>query len=340
MLVHYRRLSLATHPWHSQLTEGYHYRVYQEQTGVDWRLIRLALMSEKHLASQSFVVAGWNHPTAWLLLTLLALRRGNFVIWTDTPNLARIRSGWFQKARRVFLRWVFGRARYIMGTGMPALRALEIMGASSAKLVNYPYWIDLNMYKTIRVIRSTPGSPLVFLSSGRIQNDLKGHDIAIQALAVVARRDLVSFEYRIAGAGPDTDALLALAKTLGIGERVKLLGWLEPGELIEQMRMADIFIHPSSVHEPYGVAVIEAMTVGLPVLASDVTCAALDRVKPGVNGYIHRAGDINQLAEHIIDLATDRGRIAIMSDHAQLTAMQWPLSKGVISIKMLLCNSK
>lgn len=336
LLVHYRRLSLPSHPWHSQLTEGYDYRTYREWVGVDWRLIRLGLASGKHRASQAFVVAGWNYPTAWLLLTLLALRRANFVIWTDTPNLARTRSGWRQKTRRSFLRWVFARARHVMGTGAPALRALEAMGAPRIKLVNYPCWIDLNVYATTRAARNEFRSPVVFLSSSRIQNDLKGHDVAIRALAVAARQNAGTFEYRIAGAGPDADTLLALAEALGIGDQVKLLGWLEPGELIEQMRTADVLIHPSPVHEPYGVAVIEAMAAGLVVMASDVTCAALDRIDHGVNGFVHRAGDVAELATQIGKVFENHMVIYEVGLRARFTAEQWPIDRAVKIIRAVI----
>jgi glycosyltransferase involved in cell wall biosynthesis len=290
------------------------------------------------VGSQAFVVTKWDHLTVWLLLALLALRRANFLIWTDTPNLMLARRGWRQRARRIFLRWVFGQARYVMGTGQPALRALAAMGAPRSRLVNFPYWIDVNLYRTARAIRASSRSPLVFLSSGRIQNELKGHDIAIRALALLARQDAVGFEYRVAGAGPDADALLRLANAFSIGDRIKLLGWLEPRELIGQMEAADVFIHPSPVHEPYGVAVIEAMAAGLPVLASDVTCAALDRIEQGVNGYIHRAGDVEQLAEHMLRLAQDPVHAATMGESARWTASQWPLSKAATTLKTLLGN--
>ena len=91
--------------------------------GVDWTLLQLALRQVSGHQPLAFIVGGWNHPTAWLLLLLLGLRRANFMIWTDTPDLVRKRVGLRQTVRREFLRWVFERARYVMGTGQPAMQA-------------------------------------------------------------------------------------------------------------------------------------------------------------------------------------------------------------------------
>lgn len=117
---------------------------------------------------------------------------------------------------------------------------------------------------------------------------------------------------------------------------MKLLGWLEPDALIAQLGEADVFIHPSPVHEPYGVAVLEAMAAGLPVLASEVTCAGLDRIEPEVNGFLHPAGHSAVLAEQILILLEAPARRADMGAAALRTAREWPLTRGVRLIRRLI----
>jgi len=114
------------------------------------------------------------------------------------------------------------------------------------------------------------------------------------------QNDKLNFEYIIAGTGPDVEKIVKLAEELGVAERIKLLGWVEPDEIKEIFHIFDIMIHPSPVDEPYSVAVIEAMAVGLVVVASEVTFAVLDRIKHGINGYIYKAGDVEELADRII----------------------------------------
>lgn len=341
LLVHYRHLSLGTHPWQTQLASGYRYRAYKSVLGLDWTLVRLALSRRSRLDSCWFIIAGWDHPTAWMLLLLFGLRRAKYLIWTDAPDIGRERKGWRDGIRQTFLRWAFRRARYVMGTGRPTLSALKAMGAPAGKLVNFPYWIDLDLYTPRSPV---PGNdddadgPLVCVSLGLVLNRRKGHDIAVRAIAAAAAECPGPFEYRIIGIGPDEQRLRHLAEGLGIGDRVKLLGWQEPGEVRRLLQQADIFIHPSPTHEPYGVAVLEAMATGLPVLASDRTCAALDRVEPGVSGFIHEAANIGQLASHLSDLLNDESRREWMGGNALATARQWPLSRGVQQIRQLVVS--
>ncbi|TWI34803.1 glycosyltransferase [Mesorhizobium tianshanense] len=341
--VHYRRSAISSHPWQSSFTEGYNCRTFRHILGVDWKTIRLSFGQRSRGRVKWFIVGGWNHPTAWLTLLSLCVQRGNVIIWTDTPDQSRVRRGFRQWARSIFLRWVFTRARFIMGTGKPALHALELMGAPKAKLVNFPCWIDERSYLASveeRASRRREGRPIVFLSSGLVQNSRKGHDVALRSFAVARGYCGQPFEYRIAGSGPDEGAVRSLAESLGLQDCVKLLGWLEPEELIGQLAQADVFIHPSPVHEPYGVAVLEAMAAGLAILASDRTCAAIDRIIPGVNGEIHKSGDHEALAIHISSLLSAPNEIARLGEAAASTASQWPLARGKSKIKNLICREE
>lgn len=225
-----------------------------------------------------------------------------------------------------------------MGTGKPAVEVLKIMGARDSQLVVFPYWIDLNPYKNPPASHLLPevDRPLRFISIGRIVNDLKGHNLVLQALAQInlTRKESLC-EYYVVGSGADEAAILQQAAELGLSERVKVLGWLEPKEIIEQLARADVLIHPSPVHEPYGVAVIEGMAAGKPVLASNVTCAGLDRIEEGINGFIHPAGDVKAIADHLNYFLDRPEQAAKMGKEAIETAHKWPISIGVNIIKSL-----
>jgi glycosyltransferase involved in cell wall biosynthesis len=108
--------------------------------------------------------------------------------------------------------------------------------------------------------------------------DHKGHDVLVRALPEVP--DLVC---AILGEGPRREALLTLARRLGVAARVHLVGARD--DVARWLATADLFVHPS-VEEGLGQAVIEAGLAGAPVVTTDAgglpelgvgrTCAARD----------------------------------------------------------------
>jgi teichuronic acid biosynthesis glycosyltransferase TuaC len=93
---------------------------------------------------------------------------------------------------------------------------------------------------------------------------LKGHDLAIAALAHVPRAHLA-----IAGGGPLREALIRQATDLGLVDRVHLLGSLKPDAMARWLSAADVFVLPSE-REGLANAWIEALACGTPLVISDV----------------------------------------------------------------------
>ena len=71
-------------------------------------------------------------------------------------------------------------------------------------------------------------------------------------------------------AGRVTDDLKALATQLGIADRVRFTGWIEDADVEGLYRLATAFAYPS-LHEGFGLPVLEAMHRGVPVVCSDAT---------------------------------------------------------------------
>jgi phosphatidylinositol alpha-1,6-mannosyltransferase len=99
----------------------------------------------------------------------------------------------------------------------------------------------------------------------------KGHDRVITAmpLLIAGGHDVV---YAVAGDGDDRNRIVALAAAAGLSDRLKFLGALEPGRLLDAYRMADLFVMPST-GEGFGIAFLEAMASGTPVLGLAVAGA-------------------------------------------------------------------
>jgi teichuronic acid biosynthesis glycosyltransferase TuaC len=73
--------------------------------------------------------------------------------------------------------------------------------------------------------------------------------------------------YRVIGDGPERDSLAALARQLGLQERVEFTGRLDHEEALRRGRDASVFVMPST-DEAFGVAYVEAMAAGLPAIGA------------------------------------------------------------------------
>jgi glycosyltransferase involved in cell wall biosynthesis len=331
LIVHYRDRQVSSHPWRSSLAEGYNATYYKTSAGVDWSVVALGF-TDPHAF---FCVAQWNHATTQIFLTLLRLLRRQYVLWTDTPNLLRHRSRLRAELRARWLRWVFSGAARIMGTGRPALQNLARMGASVDRLVNFPFLIDLRLFAPERAspLPLGAGCPVRFLSSGRLDNHLKGHDLAIRALALAASKTKQRFQYFIAGHGPDEFELKELARQSGLKDSIFFLGWVEPEVLPSVYRNSHVLIHPSPSHDPFPNAILEGMAAGLVVLGSDVSGSAVDRIEHGVNGFIHSAGDVSMLAAQITELLQNRAMLPEIGMRARCSAEEWTPERALNTIR-------
>ena len=323
----------ARHPWKKRLMRGFNARPIRQAAGIDWDLLREAVWSRNAMV----VIAGWNVPAVILFASLLAVRRAAFVLWTDTPDVDAYRPAMKAALRARWLRWLFDRARAVMGTGTPALDALREMGCPAGKLLKFPFFVDLENYHGSKA--ASPAEKVMrFVSVGRIENAVKGHHLAVEALGRVSERTRrPDWKYTIAGGGPDAEKLRALIASRGLDGRIRVTGWLEPDEVGDVLRRSDVLIHPS-LRDAYPAAVLEAMASGLPVIGSDAAGSVLDRVVHMQNGWIHAAGDVSQLSEQIEWALQHRGDVTEMGRAARLTAEEWPVSRAVEIIRSVLAG--
>lgn len=335
--VYFRQIGVSSHPWKSALAEGYKSQVYNMVLGVDWQVVSLPFRDPQGF----FLIAGWDHPTSQLLLTLLRIFRFKYGLWTDTPNLNRPRTPIKSFLRSIWLKWIFGGAAQILGTGKIGVENLHKMGAKSEKLINFPTFLNLADYDLDTETRQYDRDrPLRFISSGTIKNSVKGHDLAIRALSIAAHEcQDITFEYYIAGTGPDEPELQKLVARLGLEDRVKFLGWTEPETLREYYLKAHALIHPSPTHDPYPNAVMEGMAAGLVIFGSDVSGSVTDRIEDGVSGFIHQAGNVEQLAAQIVAYLNHPAGFANMGTRARRTSEEWPIDYGVRTIRTILAQN-
>lgn len=130
--------------------------------------------------------------------------------------------------------------------------------------------IDLSKFEGITVDKSAkrseigvPEDATLLFSVGEL-NENKNHQLVIRAMA---RLNMPKLHYAIAGVGDQRDALLALAKELGVDQQVHLLGYRR--DIAELNHIADIFCFPS-YREGLSVSLMETMAMGLPCMVSRI----------------------------------------------------------------------
>jgi len=120
----------------------------------------------------------------------------------------------------------------------------------------------------------------------------KGFDVFIRAIRMLADRKL-TFRAVIAGAGEDDASLRQLVSDLGLNDVIQFTGWLE--DKVNFYDSVDIFCVPS-LHEPFGIVILEAFAHALPVISSDSEGAS-EIIKHNENGLIVPKGDAEALAD-------------------------------------------
>lgn len=146
--------------------------------------------------------------------------------------------------------------------------------------------------------------PPFIVTAGRLHPD-KGLDVAIDALAL-ARREVPDLRLVVLGdATPGWEhypaELRRRAAARGVGDAVELAGYTARPEL--RWAGAGAYVQASR-HEPFGIAVAEAMAVGLPVVVSDAG-GLPELVLGGRLGLVVPAGDAAALAAAVVRLVTD-----------------------------------
>jgi len=144
-----------------------------------------------------------------------------------------------------------------------------------------------------------------FLFMGRLEK-WKGVDLILRALAEVKDHDIT---IEIAGSGPEEQALHCLTQELGLGNRVRFLGWVEnPNHLLDK---ATTLIVPSTGLEGFGYVVLEAFAREKPVIASDLGVFD-ETVIEGVTGLRFKSSNYFSLAKVLLQAKESPGELIDM----------------------------
>lgn len=213
------------------------------------------------------------------------------------------------------------------------------MQVSKDKIKIIPNGIDLSEYADLppkgsfKKKLSLGNNEKIILFLGRIHR-IKGVDILIKAFASISRE---LENVKLVVAGPDDGYLheaRALARTLGISDKIAFVGSLYGVNKLEAYVDADFLVVPS-LYEIFGIVILEAYACRKPVIASRVI-GPQELVLDGQTGILVNPGEINELTDAMKLLLYDESKTRNMGMNArQFVTENFDIEKIVNKIETL-----
>jgi 1,2-diacylglycerol 3-alpha-glucosyltransferase len=174
----------------------------------------------------------------------------------------------------------------------------------------------------VRQALGIPPEQKILLYVGRLAQE-KNLPTLFQMAAQACQED-PQIRLWLVGDGPYRSQCMALARQLGIGDRVRFVGFVPHAEVERYYAAADLFVF-SSVTETQGLVLQEAMAHGLPCIAISGGGASAS-IEDGVNGFIVR-NEPGSFATSVLDLLDDDDQYARISGGAARTGREYGVGR-------------
>lgn len=165
---------------------------------------------------------------------------------------------------------------------------------------NQPHIVVIPNAQTFACDAPAPLEAKTVVAVGRLTYQ-KGFDLLLQAWARACRR-VSGWQLAIVGDGELRSALSAQAESLGLAGCVTFVPATK--DVVAVYRDASV-LAMSSRYEGFGMVLLEAQTVGLPVVSFACKCGPSEIVNDGVDGYLVAPGDVDAMADRLVRLMQD-----------------------------------
>lgn len=175
------------------------------------------------------------------------------------------------------MKYNYGNINYIMAlTKKLAKDYKELFKENDKiKIIVMPNMVGENIYKVSSLDKK------VAISVSRLDKDKRINEI----IDIAYKLKNLNWEFMIIGGGEEYDKLSNQINTLGLTDTVKLVGKLENKKVLDELSKASIYIM-TSISEGFGICLVEACSVGLPIVCYEVENDLSDIVKNNENGYV------------------------------------------------------
>jgi glycosyltransferase involved in cell wall biosynthesis len=309
----------TTVQWDVPLLDGYDWvRVPNQGTGGEsffglwnpglWKLIR----SESWDAL--ICLTSYQRASFWLCYFAARSRRIPFFFGTDASSFdPRDPQPWKRFVKRLLWPRLFRLASQVIVVSTPGREMIKALGIPEERIallhntVDNDWWISASDAVDGAAVRA----------SWQIDNDapviafcakLQPWKRPLDLLRAFAKASIPHSVLLFVGEGPLRAHLESEAATLGLGERVRFLGFVNQSKLPAIYTAADLMVLPSE-YEPFAMVVNEAMLCGCPTVVSDRVGAASDLVAPVTPDFIFPHCDIDALAATLQRAFVDPARL-------------------------------
>ena len=173
-------------------------------------------------------------------------------------------------------------------------------GVNPGKIIHHPVGIDLNRY-ILKTENSNKNKTTVTILTVSKLIEEKGLEFGILAINhLVNEKGYSNVRYQILGDGPLMDKYKNLVRKLDLSKNVHFFGSQQHEGVVSALNSSDIFLLPS-IAEALPVALMEALAVGLPVVATKVG-SVHEIVSDNESGYLVDPGNFMSIANKLEQL--------------------------------------
>lgn len=247
----------------------------------------------------ALLLFGYNYATHLRTMLWARRRRIPLLFRGDSHFIGRPAPRGFRRALLQLLYRQFAAITYVGQANRDYFRTL---GVPETRLFFAPHAVDATLFDpgqpvhrdAAAALRSTLGlgsATCVVLFAGKLVPAKQPREL-LQAFAALRARDAALV---FVGDGEEKPALLALARAAAPGT-VHFLPFANQSEMPARYLLADLFALPSrGLYETWGLAVNEAMHMGVPALVSERVGCQRDLVNDGSTGWVFSAGEAGSL---------------------------------------------
>jgi glycosyltransferase involved in cell wall biosynthesis len=196
-----------------------------------------------------------------------------------------------------------GRAKFVATAGEHLIDSVvREAGVDPRRVFSNPMGVDTDRFVDLERRQSDPGR-IRLLTVARLHR-CKGHVLALRAARRLMEQG-IDVRYTLAGDGPHRDEIESEVKSIGLVDRVDLLGSVSEDRVLDLMQTHDVFVLSSiGAGEAAPVGVMEAMSCGMPVVCSRIGSTP-QMIEDGRTGVLVDQADVDGLVTALLRLARD-----------------------------------